>query len=291
MLTVRLNSARLAFDGVTEMGVVVLKTTDLTPAIGSEVAIGADALVSGDHAGEIRELLVRRGVLVMRDLKLDDDQLRQFTGSIGTMRQGALHENKGMLKVVHSPGSFFWHVDGTYTAMPPFATVLAPRVIAPEGGNTEFANTYAAFDDLPADEQEYLSTLEVVHTMKAAHNYAVPEPTVEHFQTWQGHRGTRPLVWQHKSGRRSLVIGATASHIVGMHFADSHDLLQRLLMHTTQDKYVYRHQWKMGDVVIWDNTGTMHRVRPFDPESGRQLHRFAVEGNEPLEMAPRPAAA
>jgi alpha-ketoglutarate-dependent taurine dioxygenase len=263
----------------------------LTPVIGSEVDIDADTLLAGTHAAEIRDLLVERGVLVMRDKKLSDEQLCHFTSTIGTVRQGALHESRGMLKVVHIPGSYFWHVDGTYTAMPPFATVLAPHVVAPEGGDTEFANTYAAFDDLAADEQEYLSTLQVVHTMKAAHNYAVPEPTIERFQSWQGHRGVRPLVWRHKSGRRSLVLGATASHIVDMHFADSHDLLQRILAHTTQDKYVYRHKWKMGDIVIWDNTGTMHRVRPFDLASGRELHRFAVEGTEPLGTPEQHAAA
>lgn len=268
----------------------MLNRTDLTPLIGSEVVMDTETLLAGTRAAEIRALLVERGVLVFRDKHLTDEQLCDFTSTIGTLRQGALHESRGMLKVVHIPGSYFWHVDGTYTAMPPFATVLAPRVVAPEGGDTEFANTYAAFDDLPDQEQEYLSTLNVVHTMKAAHNYAVPEPTLERFQSWQGHRGTRPMVWRHKSGRRSLVLGATASHVVDMHFADSHDLIQRVMAHATQEKYVYRHKWKMGDIVIWDNTGTMHRVRPFDLASGRELHRFAVEGTEPLGTPEQHAA-
>jgi alpha-ketoglutarate-dependent taurine dioxygenase len=269
----------------------VLNTTELTPLIGSEVVVDAEALVAGTHADKIRELLIRRGALVMRGLRLSDDQLRGFTATIGEVRQNALYEEDGMLKVLHIPGSYFWHFDGAYTAVPPFATVLYPRVVAPKGGETEFANTYAAFDDLPAEEQKYLMTLEVVHTMKAAHNNAVPEPTWENFEMWKGHRRTLPLVWQHRSGRRSLCIGATASHVVDMHFADSHDLLQRLLAHTTQDKYVYRHRWKMGDLVIWDNTGTLHRVRPFDLSSGRELHRFAVEGVEPLVTASERSAA
>jgi alpha-ketoglutarate-dependent taurine dioxygenase len=260
----------------------VLNTVEITPVIGSEVKIDAKSLVAGKHADELRELLVRRGALVMRGLDLDDDQLCAFTATIGKVRQGAISEEKGMLKVVHIPGAYFWHVDGTYTEMPPFATVLSPRVVSPEGGETEFANTYAAFDDLPPAEQEYLSTLQVVHTMKAAFNNATPEPSLEQFQAWQGHRAVRPLVWRHKSGRRSLVLGATASHVEGMHFVHSYELLQRLLAHTTQDKYVYRHKWRMGDVVIWDNTGTMHRVRPFDLSSGRRMHRFAVEGVEPI---------
>ena len=269
----------------------MLETAELTPLIGSEVRIDGDLLLSGEHAAELRELLVRRGVVAIRGLDFDDSQLAAFTATIGKVRMGAISEDEaGMLKVVHIAGAYFWHVDGTYTTMPPFATVLSPRVVAPEGGDTEFCNTYAAFEDLPAEEQKYLSTLEVVHTVKAAYNHAVPEPTLEQFQQWQG-RAVRPLVWRHRSGRRSLVVGATASHVVGMHVAESHELLERLTAHMTQDRYVYRHKWRMGDVVVWDNTGTMHRVRPFDLSSGRLMHRFAVEGVEPLAAEPRLAAA
>jgi alpha-ketoglutarate-dependent taurine dioxygenase len=260
----------------------MLTTKDLSPLIGSQLIIDADTLLAGTHADEIRQLLVKRGVLLIRGLNLSDDQLRTLTSTIGKVREGAMHEEKGMLKVFHIPGAQFWHLDGAYTDIPPFATVLTARVLANVGGQTEFANTYAAYEDLPADEQEYLAGLEVVHSMKAAMNHAVPEPTLEHFQSWLGHQGTRPLVWQHRSGRRSLVVGATASYVVGMQAADSHELLQRLLMHATQPKFVYRHEWQLGDIVIWDNTGCMHRARPFDLESGRLMHRFAVEGTEPI---------
>jgi alpha-ketoglutarate-dependent taurine dioxygenase len=122
-------------------------------------------------------------------------------------------------------------------------------------------------------------------------NNAVPEPTLEQFKSWLGHQGVRPLVWQHLSGRRSLVVGATASYVVGMNPVDSHELLQRVLAQVTQPKFVYRHHWQLGDVVIWDNTGTMHRARPFDLESGRQMHRFAVEGTEPMSAVPLSRAA
>jgi len=70
-----------------------------------------------------------------------------------------------------------------------------------------------------------------------------------------------------------------------MHPAESHDLLQRLMVHTTQDKYVYRHKWQMGDLVIWDNTGAMHRVLPYDRESGREFHRCTLNGEEPITSA------
>lgn len=269
----------------------MLKVRDVSPLIGSEVSIGAETLLAGTYATEIRELLVKRGVLVIRGLNLTDDELRTFTATIGTVRQGALKEENGMLKVFHIPGAQFWHIDGAYTDIPPFATVLTARVLAKHGGETEFANTYAAYEDLTQEEQEYLSRLEVLHSMKSAMNNAVPEPTLEQFKSWLGHQGVRPLVWQHKSGRRSLVVGATASYVVGMNPVDSHELLQRLLTHVTQPKFVYRHHWQLGDIVVWDNTGTMHRARPFDLESGRQMHRFAVEGTEPMAAVPLSRAA
>ena len=221
-------------------------------------------------------------MLVFPGVGLDDDQTRTFTGTLGEVRMDGAYETAGMLKVVDIAGTYFWHFDGAYTEVPPLATVITPRVIAPEGGQTEFANTYAAFEALPVEEQEYLMTLEVVHSMKAAFNDATPEPTLEQFQSWMGWRKTLPLVWTHVSGRRSLAIGATASYVVGMHPADGHELLTRLLQHATSDAFVYRHEWSPGDVVVWDNTGTLHRVRPFDLASGRLMHRFAVEGVETL---------
>jgi alpha-ketoglutarate-dependent taurine dioxygenase len=269
----------------------VLQTIEMEPSIGSEVVIDAETLLSGTRAEELRDLLVRRGVLIMRGVHFDDAQLEAFAATIGDLRQGALYEPEGMLKVRSIAGSYFWHFDGAYTAVPPFAPVMAPWVLSPEGGETEFANTYAAFDDLSAEEQEYLSTLNVVHSMQAGMSKGVLEPTWEDLETWRGHRRTLPLVWRHRSGRRSLVLGVTASHVVDMHFADSYDLLQRLLAHTTQDKYVYRHHWRMGDVAVWDNSGTMHRVRPFDVSSGREMHRFSVAGIEPLDPVGERSAA
>jgi len=264
----------------------VLEIKDLTPTIGSEVAIDADALLSGANADELRELLIARGALVFRDIHFDAEQQRTFTQTLGSIRHG-LYEEDGLLKVVDIRGTYFWHIDGTYTEVPPFATVLTPQVIAPEGGQTEFANTYAGFEALPADEQAYLETLEVVHTMKAAHDRAAPDATLEQIENYLKYRATQPLVWQHASGRKSLVIGVTASHIVGLHPAESAALLDRLLAHVTQPQFVYRHEWEPGDVVIWDNTGTMHRVIPFDLASGRLQHRFAIEGIEPFARAPQ----
>jgi alpha-ketoglutarate-dependent taurine dioxygenase len=273
-----------------------LTTTELTPKIGSQLTIDAASLLNGEHAQAIRDLLVERGVLIVRGINFNDDQQRSFTRTLGDLRTGTFTKegDEGLMAVTMDkrenpayaeffPGTFFWHIDGTYEQVPPFATVLTPRVLSPEGGQTEFANTYAAFEGLPKAEQEYLETLKVVHTMVATMAEAVPDASLENFKLWLSYpQPTYPLVWHHKTGRKSLVLSKSCSHIVGMHPADSRALLDRLTAHATQDDYVYRHAWRMGDLLIWDNTGTMHRVRPYDKNSGRRLHRFTLNGEESL---------
>ena len=91
-----------------------------------------------------------------------------------------------------------------------------------------------------------------------------------------------PLVWRHRSGRRSLVLGASASHVEGMAYHEGRDLLRRLRDWATQPRFVYQHSWTVGDLVIWDNTGTMHRVTPYALDSGRMMHRTTLVGEEVL---------
>ena len=78
------------------------------------------------------------------------------------------------------------------------------------------------------------------------------------------------------------MLGNSVSYIEGMHPADSNDVLIRLRSHMMQPQYVYTHEWRMNDLVLWNNTGTMHRARPFDPNSGRLLTRFTLDGEEPI---------
>ena len=278
---------------------MALTSIELTPLIGSEVKLDLDALLSGDYAGEIRSLLVRRGVLVFRDLAMTTEQHRAFSGQLGHLRLGttAKEGDEGLMKVTMEKeknpeyaeffvGSMMWHMDGTYDEVPPFASILRPEILAREGGQTEFASTYAAYEDLPDDEKAFLDTLKVAHNMRASMFHAVPDASLEMYQLWSSYpERIHPLVWHHKSGYKSLALSTSASHIVGMHPIESHDLLQRLMHHATQPCYVYRHEWRENDLLIWDNTGTMHRGRPFDMASGRTLNRFTLDGEEPIRGA------
>ena len=148
------------------------------------------------------------------------------------------------------------------------------------------ANNYNAYEELCAEDKVLCNSLRVIHTMQAALFPAKRDCTLEEFALWSSYPNrSHPLVWQHKSGRKSLVLSTSASYVEGMHPAQSHDLLQRLMAHATQPHNVYRHSWQMGDLLIWDNTGTMHRVLPFDEDSGRELHRFTLNGEEPVGAA------
>lgn len=273
-----------------------LSALELTPRIGSQVMLSVTDLMSGNYVEEIRELLVKRGVLVFRDMKLTTEQHREFAASLGDLRLGTTvrEGEEGLMKVTMEKeknpdyaeffvGSMLWHMDGTYDEVPPFASILRPEILANEGGETEFASTYAAYEDLPEDEKEHLETLRVAHTMPAAMFHAVPTPSLELYKLWLSYpQRVHPLVWHHKSGKKSLALSTSASHIVDMHPIYSYELLQRLMHHATQPAYVYRHEWRLNDLLIWDNTGTMHRGRPFDMESGRTLNRFTLNGEEPI---------
>lgn len=281
-----------------------LETVDLTPRIGSEVKIAKDALLSGEHAADIKRLLVGRGAIVIRGLHLTDPELRTVARSLGDLRLGGSKRGsdgavltegeEGVQKISLDEkvnpdyarflfGNQLWHMDGTYEEVPPFATLFTPYQLSEEGGDTMFASTYAAYEDLPAEEQAFLDTLRVVHTMPAALFPAKRNCTVEEFAVWHSYpERSHPLVWRHKSGRKSLVLSTSAAWVEGMHFAESHDLLQRLMAHATQEKYTYRHKWKQGDLAIWDNTGSMHRAMPFEANSKREFHRCTLNGEEPI---------
>ncbi len=90
-------------------------------------------------------------------------------------------------------------------------------------------------------------------------------------------------MWTHQSGRRSLVLGATTSHVVGMDHAEGRALLDDLLARSTTPDRVYRHEWSVGDMVIWDNRGVLHRACRYDPTSPRDMHRTTLSGDEVIQ--------
>ncbi len=269
----------------------MLSTIDLCPLIGTEIRGDRKALLNGSAAAQIRALLEARGVLLFREIQFSDEEQIAFTRTLG---EPANQAGKGLLYKItldakenamadYLKGTFYWHIDSTTSDLPARASLLSARRLSPFGGETDWANTYAAYDELPDSEKRTIDQLRVVHDQEAAQRMTNPEPTLDELQGWRKFPSkTHPLVWRHKSGRKSLVLGSTAFFVEGMSLRDSSELLCRLREWATQPRFVYRHKWTVGDLVIWDNTGTMHRVTPYSPDSGRMMHRTELVGEERL---------
>jgi len=260
----------------------------IKPLIGAVVHSDKATLLSGRHSAEIRGMLEDRGVIVFPQVHLTDEEQVEFTKTLGKWVP-EMHGDVfkiSMDKTVnpqadYTKGAFYWHIDGTMQQVPLFASMLTCKKKAPVGGNTEFCNTYAAWDALPDEEKARLDGLRVVHSFVNAQLYVEPEPDLALFERWRA-LGTNelPLVWTHTSGRKSLVLGSTADHIVGMDPIESRHLLVRLRDWATQERFSLSHTWSVGDAVIWDNTGTMHRAMAYPLDCDRQMHRTKLEGEE-----------
>lgn len=266
------------------------ETVALSPELGAEL-IGFNNLLEECTVTQIREALKWRGVVLIRGANFDDDAQLQLSRKLGqVLAPGGNEIFTVSLDPSKNPaaeylkGTICWHIDDTTNSVPAKATMLTARHVAMIGGGTEFANTYAAYDNLPEHERKRYENLRVVHSFEAAQRLVNPNPTDKELAAMRSvpsHESA--LVWDRKDGRRSLVIGATADHIVGMDPAESRDLLDELLAWATQERFCYSHEWTAGDAVIWDNTGMLHRALPYDPSSERTMHRTTIAGDEPWQ--------
>lgn len=264
--------------------------SDITPRIGTKIETDHATLAGGTKAAEIRELLELRGILLFPKIELSDEEQLGFSRTLGDLvEQG----DKGLYKVTldskitptaeYLRGTVLWHFDGFSDDVPARASILTARKTSAVGGQTEFANTYAAYDDLPEERKQALSKLRVVHTMAATQRDVFQNAPAAMQEVWASFPPkVQPLVWTHRSGRKSLLLGSSADWIEGMDKAEGQALLAELHEWTVQPKFVYRHEWTVGDMVIWDNTGVLHRVEAYPDDSGRMMHRTTLVGEEPI---------
>jgi alpha-ketoglutarate-dependent taurine dioxygenase len=264
----------------------------IKPLIGGRVRVDRKRLCDDDVVEAVRAALEDRLVLVFPELGASDEEQLAFTdrlgGRINFTRQ--VQGERDVYKVtldreIHDApayvlGTFFWHIDGVHSDIPlPKGTLLSARKLSDAGGRTEFANLYAAYEKLPEAEKREIDALWGIHTLEASVRPVygnVPPEKQKHF------RGTpmeHPLVWTHDDGRKSLLIGTHADGVVGMPGPHGRALLWRLQQWAAQPDFVYGHDWKIGDLVVWNNQGLMHRVTPYtDPR--RIMHRTSLGGTE-----------
>ncbi|MES2535718.1 MAG: TauD/TfdA family dioxygenase [Pseudomonadota bacterium] len=181
-------------------------------------------------------------------------------------------------------GNRLWHTDSSFRAVPGALSMLFSRVIPPQGGETEFSDNRTAYDKLPAATRQRIDSLTAEHSLMHSREQLgftdfSPEeraalPPVHH-----------PLVRQSPAhGRRALYIASHASHIVGLPVPEGRMLLRDLLDHATQREFVYVHEWRVGDLVIWDNRCTMHRGKAYDESVPRDLRRVTTSDTDPVSV-------
>ncbi len=273
---------------------------------------GASAHYDEMGAAAVREALEDRGVLVFPRIELTDVEQLAFTDKFGervsfTRRvPGGEGDSENLYKITldkevnfepeYVLGTWFWHMDGVTIDQPlPKATMLSARKLSPSGGQTEFASTFAAYDQLPGDTKRDIDGLKVIHRMEASMRPVFKDMTDEQLERYRAMASVmvHPLVWTQTDGRKSLVLGTHADEVVGMTIPAGRSLLAKLTEWAAQPDFTYSHDWQPGDFVIWNNCGLMHRVVPYDEESGRTMHRTTIMGSErlgaPLEEAVQPA--
>ncbi len=274
-----------------------LRFEAIKPKIGARVLNSKAELLSGELSEGLLDLLENTGVLVFPELHFTDDEQVEFTELLGgsVKEIGGAATKQGVFKVSldekindvvaeYLKGSLYWHIDGTMNPVPIRASMLTAKVLSDEGGDTEFANTATSYADLSAEQKEKLEGLRVVHSLWRSQLYHTPEPTMEQLERWQGHgEAELPLVCTHRSGRKSMVLGNTAHYVKEVDPKESYRILHGLRAFATGEPYMYTHKWKIGDTIIWDNRTSLHRATPYDPASGRMMHRTILQGTEAWE--------
>jgi len=245
---------------------------------------------------------IEHGVLVFHGQRITDGDFVAFSSRFGKLDHAPIMEN-GQTMVDGAPelyvisnivkdgkpigslgaGEASWHTDMSYEAQPPKASALYALEIPPEGGDTWFLNMYAALEALPEGLKKRLETARLRHDSSVNSGGYLRAGFDEVQDVSKAPGASHPAIPVHpESGRRVLYLGRRLNaYIEGMGVAESEALLDEIWSHVEQDRFTYRHRWRVGDVVLWDNRCTMHRRDPFDAASRRLLHRTQIQGERP----------
>ena len=279
-------------------------TTDSAGRCPGAEATGIDLSqpLRADEVKAVEDAMDRHAVLVFRDQPLDQDQQIRLARSFGPLDLGLRKVKKGPhrfkhaeladisnvtvdgevaqrshAKIVGNVANQLWHSDSSFQRPRAKYSMLSAVVLPPQGGETEFADLRAGWDALPDWRKRQVETLTAVHY--ALHSRFLLGDTD---YTEEQRKAIEPARWplvqtDPRSGRRVLYIGIHACEIEGMTLAEGRMLLMDLLEHATQRQFVHQHHWRVGDLVIWDNTATVHRGRYYDLSQRRELRRATTE--------------
>jgi taurine dioxygenase len=268
----------------------------LSPVLGAAVT-GLDLRhpMSDGTKKAVYDTFIRFHVVCFRDQDLDPGQQIAFTEHFGVLERHMARNRGPGNPLVHivsnlgtdgkptgKVGSTGWHSDKSFRAEPSLATILHAQIMPPKGGETCFANMIAAYDALPAERKAELAGVRIVHSWEQSRARLGLQATPEEIA--DAPPLTHPLVRTiPETGEKALFMGEHASHVEGRPMEEGRALLDALTAHAVEERFVYRHKWRNGDMLMWDNRCLLHRANPnFDAARfPRVLHRTCLRGTAP----------
>ncbi len=263
--------------------------------------------ITPEQADEIHAAMNEYAVVVFREVDLTDETQMAFTLSLGPIEppvttnlrsKDQLRISKNFADVsnldennkpferddrrrLFGIGNRLWHSDSSFKVVPAKYSLLHARSVPSKGGDTEFADMRTAYEALDDETKTEIDGLICEHSqMYSRRLVGFSDFTAEEREKMRPVR--QSLVRTHPdTGRKSLYLASHAGEIIGWPTPEAMLLLSDLTNHATQREFVYKHQWRKGDLVIWDNRRTMHRARPFPNHEPRDVRRTTLAGEGP----------
>ena len=257
--------------------------------------------VDGTTVAALRKEINEHSILVFRGQTIDNDQHVAFTRNFGdleihTVKQYLLPDYPEIIALANrgekgttpiDNGGAYWHTDISYKVKPPMGSLLYSLEVPPEGGDTMFADMYSAYDALNDDMKTRIDGLRAVHGYEARFTKMGQEnkrPKLSEKQLAEVPEVSHPVVRINpETGRKALYVneGFTLS-IEGLPMDEGRELLDSLNAHAMKPEFVYSHNWRVGDLVFWDNRAVMHCATAYDTSYARTMHRTTVQGDIPI---------
>ena len=281
-----------------------LSINNLNAPLGAEVAgVDLSKPVGRSDVDAIEQAWRERLVLVFHSQSLTDPQLKDFSKNFGDLDPPGpnpfgepFNKDHPEINVISNvvengkpignlgDGEAVWHADMTYVDVPPKAAMLHSLEVPPPeaGGNTYFANMFAAYESLPADLKKAVEGKTLVHDASRNSAGMLRKGYQEVTDVRQTVGAHHPLVrTDPKTGRKALFLGRRPNaYVLGLDVAESEALLDAVWAHATQPRFAMCHEWKVGDLLMWNNLSVLHRRDPFSPTTRRVMHRTQIKGDE-----------
>jgi len=283
---------------------MTLTVKNLEAPLGAEISgVNLSRPIASSDIETIERVWRERLVVVFHDQKLSDLQLVAFSKNFGELDppgpnpygqpflkdhpelnviSNVVEDGKPMGNL--GDGEAVWHADMTYVKVPPKAAMLHSLEVPPPeaGGNTYFADMFAAYEALPADLKRATAGKIAVHDASTNSAGMLRKGYKEVTDVRQTIGAHHPLMrTEPGTGRKALFLGRRPNvYVIGLEVTDSEALLDALWAHATQSRFTMCHQWKVGDLLMWNNLSVLHRRDPFDPKTRRVMHRSQIKGDE-----------